>query len=85
MDLNSKKRIPMNIDFTPRAETLLAGQTGVHPYGAERLPEEVPNIGDTIRLRLAPSGKVLDFVCTTRLWDFSQTGKQQVTLTLDFE
>lgn len=72
----------VDIIFTPRAEALLQGATGIHRYQFDT--DGLPAVGDSLRLRLAPSGSVQEFVCTARLWDLSQTGERRLVLTLDF-
>ena len=72
----------VDIVFTPHAEALLQGETGIHRYTFAT--GEQPNIGDSIALRSSPSGAVQTFVCTARLWDFSRTGERRLQLTLDF-
>lgn len=67
--------------FTSTAESALQGERGIQQI---ELPAgQTVNIGDEIALLLSPSRSVRRFVCTERLWDFSQAGAPRLELMLD--
>lgn len=74
---------PVSIVFTLNAENALQGATGIQEI---RLPpDQTVNVGDAVALLLDPSKTVRRFVCTERLWDFSQIAAPRLELTLDVE
>lgn len=72
---------PVSIFFTSDAESALQGEQGIQQIA---MPSgQSLNVGDEVALLLSPSRSVRRFVCTERLWDFSQTGAPRLDVTLD--